>query len=223
MTFNATFEDSIVIRPEDYSQSEQLQSGVTNIILDRLDDGSGWETAFIHAKPHQNISIGQTSVGEEYFILEGALHSGENTYKAGTYLRFPTQANINLTNSITKSKIFVKRCHIPDHDRRLINIDTPSQEWHPGRVLGLEVMPLYHFEHEHTALVKWKPNTLFNPHVHPGGEEIIVIEGTFHDEFGAYPKGSWIRNKPYSKHTPFTKEDGALIYVKTGHLPPIDK
>ena len=86
---------------------------------------------------------------------------------------------------------------------------------------GLSVMPLHHHNHENIALVKWAPNSQFNPHVHPGGEEIIVIEGTFHDEYGAYPQGTWIRNKPYSKHTPFTKSDGALIYVKTGHLEPL--
>ena len=48
--------------------------------------------------------------------------------------------------------------------------------------------------------------------------EILVLEGVFHDEFGQYPKGSWIRTPHLSKHTPFTKEEGALIFVKTGHL-----
>ena len=59
---------------------------------------------------------------------------------------------------------------------------------------------------------------VFNPHQHSGGEEILVLEGVFHDEFGQYPKGSWIRTPHLSKHTPFTKEEGALIFVKTGHL-----
>jgi hypothetical protein len=40
----------------------------------------------------------------------------------------------------------------------------------------------------------------------------------FHDEHGSYPSGTWIRSPRYSKHTPFTKAEGALIYVKTGHL-----
>ncbi|MFY8183321.1 MAG: cupin domain-containing protein [Polynucleobacter sp.] len=44
------------------------------------------------------------------------------------------------------------------------------------------------------------------------------MDGVFHDEFGVYPKGSWIRSPRYSKHAPFTKEEGALIYVKVGHL-----
>ena len=48
--------------------------------------------------------------------------------------------------------------------------------------------------------------------------KILVLEGVFHDEFGTYPKGSWLRSPHLSQHTPFTKEEGALIFVKTGHL-----
>jgi anti-sigma factor ChrR (cupin superfamily) len=54
--------------------------------------------------------------------------------------------------------------------------------------------------------------------VHPGGEEIFVLEGVFHDEYGSYPAGTWIRSPRFSKHAPFTKSEGATIYVKTGHL-----
>ena len=79
-------------------------------------------------------------------------------------------------------------------------------------------MPLHTYSNEHTALVKWWPNTQFNTHSHPGGEEILVLEGTLYDERGMYPKGSWLRSPNFSQHTPFTKDDGATIYVKTGHL-----
>ena len=43
-------------------------------------------------------------------------------------------------------------------------------------VPGLSVMPLHDFDGVGTALVKWAPNTIFNPHVHPGGEEIFVLK-----------------------------------------------
>jgi hypothetical protein len=48
--------------------------------------------------------------------------------------------------------------------------------------------------------------------------EILVIDGVFDDEHGTYPKGSWLRSPHLSAHNPFTGPDGALIYVKTGHL-----
>jgi anti-sigma factor ChrR (cupin superfamily) len=90
-------------------------------------------------------------------------------------------------------------------------------------------MPLHEFDGISTALVRWGPNTRFSSHAHPGGEEIFVLEGRFRDEHGEYPAGSWLRNPRWSRHTPFTGPEGALIYVKVGHLgaelltPPVDK
>ena len=89
--------------------------------------------------------------------------------------------------------------------------------WQPGLVPGLSVMPLHSFRTEHTALVRWDAGTLFNPHTHPGGEEIFVLDGTFEDEQGVYPQGTWLRNPSYSRHRPFSQE-GCTIFVKTGHI-----
>ena len=115
--------------------------------------------------------------------------------------------------------IFVKLHQFDAEDSEQKVIDTRHAEWLPGLVDGLTVMPLHNFENESVALVRWAPDTRFNSHGHWGGEEIFVIEGTFYDELGCYPAGSWLRNPHGSRHQPYTLEDGALIFVKTGHLP----
>ncbi|MFN3899674.1 MAG: cupin domain-containing protein [Alishewanella aestuarii] len=69
-----------------------------------------------------------------------------------------------------------------------------------------------------TSLVRYAAGSGYSSHRHDGGEEILVLDGVFRDEFAEYPKGTWLRNPRYSSHTPFTGETGALIYVKTGHL-----
>jgi anti-sigma factor ChrR (cupin superfamily) len=69
-----------------------------------------------------------------------------------------------------------------------------------------------------TSLVRWAPGTRFQPHSHPGGEEILVLDGVFQDEHGDYPAGSWLRNPPGSIHRPWS-DPGCTIWVKTGHLP----
>ncbi|MGB9192937.1 MAG: cupin domain-containing protein [Azonexus sp.] len=97
-------------------------------------------------------------------------------------------------------------------------IDSRRSRWHAGMVAGLSVMPLAEFATQHTALVRWAPETYFNPHRHYGGEEIFVLEGVFADEFGEYPAGTWLRSPHMSMHKPFSRE-GCLIFVKTGHLP----
>jgi anti-sigma factor ChrR (cupin superfamily) len=66
--------------------------------------------------------------------------------------------------------------------------------------------------------VKWEPHTKFSNHSHWGGEEIYILRGTLFDEFGVYKKGTWIRSPHMSSHNPYTTNDGALIFVKTGHI-----
>ena len=39
-------------------------------------------------------------------------------------------------------------------------------------------------------------------HGQPSGEEILVLEGVFHDELGGYRAGSWLRNPPASVNRP---------------------
>ena len=56
-----------------------------------------------------------------------------------------------------------------------------------------------------TTIVEFKPNSFFNEHVHDSGEELLVLEGTFSDEFGDYPAGTYIRNPHNTKHSPFIK------------------
>ena len=70
-----------------------------------------------------------------------------------------------------------------------------------------------------TSVVRYVPGSRFSRHVHGGGEEILVLEGAFEDDHGVYPTGSWLRSPHHSEHRPRTGAQGAVIYVKTGHLP----
>ena len=113
----------------------------------------------------------------------------------------------------------MKLRHLQEHDSERVVVDTRKATWFPGLVPGLAVMPLSAFETEHTALVRWAPGTVFNPHRHHGGEEILVVDGVFEDGHGRYPKGTWLRSPHLSQHQPFSTE-GCTILVKTGHLLP---
>lgn len=93
-----------------------------------------------------------------------------------------------------------------------------SLDWRQGMVPGLKVTSLHQGLTKHTALVRWAPETRFNPHTHVGGEEILVLEGVFRDEHGSYPAGTWIRSPHMSNHRPFTGPEGATILVKVGHV-----
>jgi anti-sigma factor ChrR (cupin superfamily) len=99
-------------------------------------------------------------------------------------------------------------------DQQRVVIDTRRAGWFPGLVPGLQVQPLHAWGSEHVALVRWAPGTAFQPHGHPGGEEIFVLDGVFQDEQGRYPAGSWLRKPPGSAHRPWS-EQGCTIWVKS--------
>ena len=39
-----------------------------------------------------------------------------------------------------------------------------------------------------TSLVRYDPDSQFSSHIHSGGEEFLVLDGGFQDEYGDYPE-----------------------------------
>ncbi len=64
-----------------------------------------------------------------------------------------------------------------------------------------------------TTIVRYAPGSAFSAHTHTGGEEFLVLSGTFQDEHGDYPTGTYVRNPPTTSHTP-SAADGCVILVK---------
>ncbi|NOX27062.1 MAG: cupin [Gammaproteobacteria bacterium] len=73
-----------------------------------------------------------------------------------------------------------------------------------------------------TSIVRYAPGSSFSPHVHTGGEELIVLEGVFSDEMGDFKAGSYIRNPVGSCHKPGS-ELGCQIFVKLWQMPADDQ
>lgn len=217
MNINSDFSLKAVIHSEDLAWQESPIAGVQRKPLDRIGDEVARATTIVRYAPGSSFTPHTHGAGEEILVLEGVFSDEFGDYPSGTYLRNPPNST-HAPKSEEGCILFVKLRQFHSLDQSTIRIDTSKAPWYPGMVPGLSVMPLHEFDGVGTALVRWAPNTIFNPHVHPGGEEILVLEGVFHDEHGTYPAGSWIRSPRYSKHAPFTKGEGALIYVKTGHL-----
>jgi anti-sigma factor ChrR (cupin superfamily) len=53
----------------------------------------------------------------------------------------------------------------------------------------------------------------FMPHMHPGGEAYIVLEGEVYDEFGTYPAGSLVWMDPGTQHNPKTRERTLILVL----------
>ncbi|MFZ4878811.1 cupin domain-containing protein [Janthinobacterium sp. Mn2066] len=102
-----------------------------------------------------------------------------------------------------------------DYTRRATVV--PGQHrWSASPQGGVERMMLDRFGGEQaraTSLVRYARGAHFPAHQHPGGEEILVLSGTFSADGQHYRAGSYLRNPPGSRHQP-SSSDGALIFVK---------
>ncbi|MEH2249192.1 cupin domain-containing protein [Nostoc sp.] len=68
-------------------------------------------------------------------------------------------------------------------------------------------------DHPVTMLSRFDPGGFFELHGHPGGEEILVLQGNFADETGIYPPGTYMLNPEGFIHHPYS-EEGCLTFVK---------
>jgi len=214
---NTDLKQRVVLHADQLAWQASPVPGVDRKCLDRLGGEVARASSIVRYAPNTIFTQHAHDGGEEILVLDGCFSDERGDYSAGMYLRNPPGSQ-HAPFSNDGCTLFVKLRQFAQTDNQELRIYTKTKDWYPGLVPGLSVMPLHEHDGISTALVRWAPNTVFNPHVHPGGEEIFVLDGIFHDEFGAYPKGSWIRSPRYSKHAPFTKEEGALIYVKVGHL-----
>ncbi len=217
MMINADFALKAVMNTQDMNWEPSPVPGVERKYLDRVGEEVAIASTVVKYAANSSFTRHTHGGGEEILVLEGVFSDEFGDYPVGSYLRNPPKSS-HTPFSKEGCTLFVKLRHFHPDDLETVRIDTSTATWYPGTVPGLSVMPLHEFDGVGTALVKWAPDTIFNPHVHPGGEEIFVIKGVFYDEHDSYPTGTWIRSPRYSKHAPFTKSEGALIYVKTGHL-----
>ena len=103
-------------------------------------------------------------------------------------------------------------------------IQTAEAEWIASPMAGVWRKPLAREDAERghaTSIVRYEPSARFSAHDHPMGEEILVLEGTFSDETGDYPAGTYFRNPEGFRHAPFS-EEGCVLLVKLHQFAPDD-
>jgi anti-sigma factor ChrR (cupin superfamily) len=217
MNLHADLTQRVVIHHPDLPWTPSPEPGVERRMLERVGEELAKATTVVRYQPGAKFQTHTHDLGEEILVLEGVFSDETGHYPAGSYLMNPPGSS-HAPFSAQGCTLFVKLRHLgPDQIVREV-IDTTTAPWYQGMVPGLNVMPLMQ-QGSGSTLVKWAPQTYFNPHRHYGGEEIFVVSGVFEDEHGRYPAGTWIRSPHMSLHQPFSRE-GCTIFVKTGHLLP---
>lgn len=214
---NIDFERVVVTNTLELPWQPCTEEGVTQQFLEIVGTDLTRTTSIIRYMAGSSIPSHAYGLGLEMIVLEGEYSDELGVYTTGTYIKNPTGTQ---HTSISKCGcvLFVKQGHLQQDDTERVVVDVKNSPWRQGMVAGLSVISLSEFKGEHSALVRWQPATVFTAHMHWGGEEIYVLDGVFEDEFGRYPKGTWLRNPHMSQHAPFSLK-GCTIFVKVGHLP----
>ncbi len=213
--YNLDYSKRLVVNTSIKAMEPSNLPGVERIPLERERPESGITTSVVRYEAGAAFSEHAHPRGEEIFVLEGEFSDEFGSYSAGTYIRNPPGSRHSPFSRVG-CKLFVKLNQFQPGDFKRVVVNTTETEWLSGHG-NLKVMPLSEFGTESTALIKWPERAAFGPHTHFGREEIFVLEGTFIDEKGEYPTGTWIRSPHLSDHDPFVRE-GCTILVKVGHM-----
>lgn len=216
MIINADHSQRALVDPAQLPWVDTPLPGVARRMLERNGAESARATSIVRYQPGAGFDAHTHPQGEEILVLEGVFEDEYGIYPAGTYLKNPP-GSAHRPFSRSGCMLFVKLRYMQPDDTQRVVINTHEAQWLPGLVDGLQVLPLSESGGEHTALVRWQAGTRFQPHRHYGGEEILVLEGVFQDEFGDYSQGMWLRSPHLSMHQPFSAP-GCTILVKVGHL-----
>ena len=213
---NMDFSEVAAVFADERAWVTSPADGVSRVHLEREAGESGHTTSFVRFAPGASFPEHAHPQGEELYVLDGVFSDEYGDYPAGTYIRNPPGSR-HKPFTREGSELFVKLDQFSAADSEKVVVRPEDRQWQPG-IGNLRVLPLHSFEGQNTALVFWPENEVFQPHTHWGGEEIVVLEGRFIDEYGDYPAGSWLRSPHMSRHFPRVVEE-TLIWVKLWHLP----
>lgn len=216
MELNARFDERVVLNTDEMDWIPSPLPGVERRMLDRVGDEVARATSIVRYAPGSAFAPHTHTGGEEFLVLDGIFTDEHGDYGPGAYVRNPV-GSAHTPSSAAGCTILVKLWQMDPDDQTFVRTDTVNGDWQPTGDDGVEVMPLHEYGPEQVMLVRFAPGVAGPTHEHPGGEEMLVLDGELADEHGRYPAGTWLRNPPGSEHAPFT-ETGCTFWVKTGHL-----
>jgi anti-sigma factor ChrR (cupin superfamily) len=217
MKLHADLSQRAVVHSDDVAWVDSPMPGVQRKMLERDGDEVARATSLVRYAPGSRFSSHVHGGGEEFLVLDGVFSDEHGDFGAGAYVRNPV-GSAHAPHSAPGCTILVKLRQMDPADQSHVRIDTRTRSWTPSDEPGMSIMLLHVWGSERVGLQRWAPGARLAHHAHEGGAEVFVLEGSFADEHGRYPAGTWIRSPHGSEHTPFT-EDGCLLYMKLGHLP----
>lgn len=216
MLINADFSCRAALAPEHYQWVQSPQNGVERVMLDRVGAEKARATSIVRYAPESNFPHHLHPGGEEILVLSGTFSADNSDYPAGWYLRNPPTSG-HQPYSHEGAVIFVKLWQMTVDETRHVAIDTnDADNWQEQG--GREVCQLYSDAKEQVSLQRIDAGEALFTDIIVGGAELLVLEGTLIEAGQIYQRGSWIRLPVDATSQITAGENGATVYLKTGHL-----
>ncbi|MUG95353.1 anti-sigma factor [Scytonema sp. UIC 10036] len=153
--------------------------------------------------------------GEEILVIQGNFADETGIYPPGSYMLNP-EGFIHHPYSDEGCLTFVKLRQHGGQTRQQVKTNIYELSWQSGIIPQIQVKTLYQQMDfpEKVWIERWQPGTALSNIVESEVKEIFVIEGTWSDELGNYPSGSWLRYPPNCSYSP-SSTTGCMVYVKT--------
>ena len=185
-------------------------------IMLRGDVEKGAVTSVVRYEPGSSFPAHGHPEGEEIFVIEGIFSDETGDHGPGSFLLNPPGFR-HAPYTKGGCTIFVRLRQYAGDGRSHIARDTIRGHWKEEKEPGIGRMSLYQEDPhpERIQLELWQPGAKAAQHTHAELVELFVLEGTFEDEHGSYPAGSFIRAPVGSSHAPFSTR-GCKLYAKVG-------
>jgi hypothetical protein len=213
MELNADFTKRAVMHGAAMPWQASPIPGVERKMLDRIGDEVARATTIVRYAPHSQFSPHTHGGGEEFLVLAGVFQDEHGDYPVGTYVRNPPTSH-HTPGSASGCIILVKLWQFDPSDRTQITLDTTQQDYLPDRArLGVSTLPLFADERETVQLEQWAAHASIDVRA-PGGLEIFVLQGCFHENSEVFQPDSWLRLPPGSRLLAQAGPEGCQIWLK---------
>jgi hypothetical protein len=217
MELNADFSRRVVVHTARLPWVASPMAGVERRMLDRIGDEVARATSIVRYAPGSHFSPHTHGGGEEFFVLEGVFRDEHGEFPAGSYVRNPPTSR-HTPGSVPGCILFVKLWQFDLSDRTQVGIDTGQTPYRPATDRpGVELISLFCDSREEVCLERWAPGAAITMTL-PGGAEVLVLDGDFHEGGERFEAQSWLRLPVGSALKAKIGPDGCKVWVKTGHL-----
>ena len=215
MELNADFSKRVVVHSDALEWQASPMKGVDRRMLDRIGGEVARATTIVRYAPDSHFLAHTHTGGEEFIVLDGVFQDEHGDYPAGTYVRNPPTTK-HTPGSKPGCTIFVKLWQFDMDDRNQFRKNMAEELG--AKVDGVASAILHKDERETVSFHHLDAGAPLDVSA-AGGIEVLMISGSMSAKADTLRKGSWLRIPEGQSLTAVAGEDGAQLWIKTGHLP----